>query len=134
MTNQKSDKVVEEKDYNYVTEDLKKRVGVYPMMEVQYCPYISKKVPDIINGGERKRKYGVLWSMSCIPQYHDQEDPTVIQAKAPMMLVDSDSIEDLEEMMIAQVKGTIKLYKDVESGEVVPPTFEEVANVSTGQG
>lgn len=104
------------------TEDLANRTQAYAMFDVKIAATDSfAKVPDLMTGGDRKRKYGMVMSMACIPNLHEQQEPLIVGAEMPTILIDGDSVEDLEERAITEIKGMIKIMQDTLDGKIVPP-------------
>jgi hypothetical protein len=108
------------------SEELAKRTQAYAMVDVKVVAtdkYV--KVPDIEKGGDRKRRYGIVMSMAAIPNLKDQLEPVMVTQDMPMIMIDADNFEDLEERAIAEVRGMIRILEDTLSGKIVPPTAED---------
>ena len=118
---------------NYAPSDeLLKKTKAYAMIPLRVCATDSyEKVPDIITGGERKRKYGAVICMAVIPDLSKQQEPVMLAQDIPMLMVDSDTMEDLERRLLAEVKNMIQLAQDTLDGKVVPPTAEDYATEKT---
>lgn len=126
---EKTPTTINREDYIFVTEEMSKNSNIYPIMDVQCCPMDREQVPDIASAGYRNKRYGAVISISCVPNYDKQPNPLIIQAGAPAMLVDADTIEELEKRINAEIKGTLKLYQDVQEGNV---TFGNEQEQSSG--
>ena len=120
---------VSEEFRNYApSEDLLQKTKAYAMIPLKVCATDSyEKVPDILKGGQRKRKYGAVISMAVIPDLAQQQEPVMLAQDIPMLMIDSDTMEDLEERLLVEVKNMIQLAQDTLDGKVVPPTAEDYA-------
>ena len=108
------------------SEEIAKKTQAYAMFDVKIAATDSfAKVPDILKGGDRKRKFGMVMSMACIPNLHEQEEPLIVGADMPTILVDADTIEDLEERAVAEIKGMTKILQDTLDGKIVPPIADD---------
>jgi len=120
---------ISEEFRNYApSEDLLQKTKAYAMIPLKVCATDSyEKVPDLLKGGQRKRKYGAVISMAVIPDLAHQQEPVMLAQDIPMLMIDSDTMEDLEERLLVEVKNMIQLAQDTLDGKVVPPTAEDYA-------
>ena len=109
-------------------EELLEKTKAYPMVNVRVCATKEfETVPDILTGGKRKRKYGAVISMAAIPDFEKQQEPVMVMQDIPMLLIDGDTIDELEERVVAEVRSMMKITKDTLDGKIVPPSQEDNA-------
>jgi len=122
------ERIVSEEDYSPSKEMLQK-TKAYPVMSLKVCATDKfEMVPDVETGGMRKRKYGAVIAMAVIPDLSKQQEPIMLSQDIPMLLVDSDNLEDLEERLLTEIRNMIKLTRDTLDGKVVPPTQKDYAS------
>lgn len=96
-----------------MNSEISKKTGVYPMIDVKICASRDvAKVPDLLTGGMRKRKYGMVLSMSGFPNFSQVQEPIMTPIDMPSILVDADSLDDLRERAILEVEGMIEQLRD----------------------
>jgi hypothetical protein len=112
-------------DYSASGEVLEK-TKAYPVIPVRVCATDQyERVPDLLTGGDRKRKFGAVLAMAVIPDLATQQEPVMVAQDIPMLLIDGDTLEVLEERFIEEVRGMFRLTKDTLDGKVVPPEPED---------
>lgn len=85
-------------------DNLKKRINKYPIYSVYFTPERIKRVPDLLNGGLRKRKFGLILGMGAIPDFSKMDDPPMVETmRVPQILIDADTIEDLRNAAIQEI-------------------------------
>ena len=65
--------------------------------------------------------------MAVIPDLAQQQEPVMLSQEVPMLMIDSDTMEDLEKRLLSEVTNMIRLAQDTLDGKVVPPTVEDYA-------
>tara|TARA_Y100000310_G_C20248089_1_gene607785 strand:- start:10 stop:420 length:411 start_codon:yes stop_codon:yes gene_type:complete len=121
--------ITSEEFRNYAPpEELLQKTKAYAMIPLKVCATDNyEKVPDLLTGGQRKRKYGAVISMAVIPDLAKQQEPVMLSQEVPMLMIDSDTMEDLEARLLSEVTNMIRLAQDTLDGKVVPPTVEDYA-------
>lgn len=95
------------------------------MFELLVCPARNiKKVPDLANGGMRKRKYAIVFSLSAFPDFANVAEPIMTPSGMDTMLIDADTLEDLRtravrevDDMICKIKEALEYKAKMDSGE-----------------
>lgn len=84
----------------------------YPIGEVKLPMADLKTTPDILNpqGGERLRRFGVLFGITAIPNYGEVMLQTSMLPRLEERLMDSDSLDELR----SKLHETIDLALDIE--------------------
>lgn len=101
-------------------KDLKKKTNKYPIYNVYITPERIKKVPDLLNGGLRKRKFGLILGMGAIPDFNKMDDPPMVETmRVPQILIDADTIEDLKKAAIYEITKMCTIMQKFIDGEVL---------------
>ena len=95
-----------------IDPEIKKKTGAYPIIDVKMVPVNLHTTTDILKGGQRKRKFGMVMSIAIVPGLDQEQDPLLLAPEMPTMFFDADSIEDLQERAEAELKGMIEATKD----------------------
>jgi hypothetical protein len=95
-----------------VPEELKSKTSAYPVVDVKVAPVPLKTVPDIATGGERVRRFGLVMSVAAIPDLSSMQQPLMLDASIGTMMFDADSLDELQERAIAEIKSIIAMTKD----------------------
>lgn len=85
----------------------------YIMNEVLYSPTSLKSVPDIENGGQRNRRWGISIALAIVPQL-DQMAPNsgpTILPKSPSRFFAADSLEELKARVVHELDRAMELAK-----------------------
>jgi len=129
IENYRNNDTLEEAVANYgPSEEVMKKTKAYPVLPLKVVATDEfEKVPDILTGGQRKRKYGAVIAMAVIPDLSTQQEPVMLTQDIPMLLVDGESLQDLEDRLVEEVKGMFRLTQDTLDGKIVPPTPEDYA-------
>lgn len=99
--------------------NLKKRTNRYPIFSVYFTPERVKKVPDLMNGGLRKRKFALILGIGAIPDFHKMEDPPMVETmRVPQVLIDADSIDDLKKAAINEITKICGIMQKFVDGEI----------------
>jgi hypothetical protein len=115
-----------EKPLNNNLEGLKRRTNKYPVYNVFIAPDRIKKVPDLLNGGLRKRRYGLILGMGAIPDFSKMDEtPMVETRRVPQILIDADTIQDLKDAAIREITKICDIMQKFVDGEIL--TEEEVS-------
>lgn len=93
-------------------ERILKITNAYPMATVNMCLVDTDKVPNILTGGQRKRRFGVVLSLAALPGFDQIPDPIVIDGNLPMMVIDADNTEDLEIRAIEEMKAMFRVFRE----------------------
>jgi len=101
---------------DYIVSDpaITSATNIYELFKVNVCPVETKKVPDLLTGGDRKRKFGVALSIALIPTYQQLPEPISIPQDMGAMLIDGDSLDDIKARIVAEVEMIFKAYQDME--------------------
>ncbi|RMH18644.1 MAG: hypothetical protein D6698_06845 [Gammaproteobacteria bacterium] len=69
-------------------------------------------VPDLETGGERTHRFGCWLSLNIFPDLHKQQQSpnqsAIVLPTPPTVLITADSLEDLEERLVTEIKELIK--------------------------
>jgi hypothetical protein len=83
---------------------LLEKTDIHPVVYAKVCPVMSFKTqPDLLNGGDRKRRFAVVMSLNGIPNFHMRRDPLIVPSEVDSFLLDADTIEDLRARMIREI-------------------------------
>lgn len=92
--------------------DLLKKTQAYPVIDAKLCATDKfVKVPDLLTGNRRKRRYAMVISLSGIPNFSEQPEPIIMPPQIQTVLIDSDTFEDLRERVVAEVDAMIEEIK-----------------------
>mgnify|MGYP000944929008 CR=1 FL=1 len=89
------------------------KTEVYSVIPINLCAtqeFVT--VPDIATGGKRKRRFGLVLSMSAVPNLDKQAEPLMFPANLATVFLDADSIEDLRERAIYEIDMMIDHLKN----------------------
>lgn len=112
-----------------IPEDLKKTTSSYPLVDSKIVPVQLTTVPDLINGGKRKRKFGLALSIAVVPDLDKEEDPLMLGAQLPTMFFDADTLDSLLERAQAEMEVVIKAAKEQIHNESKSENTEELKDV-----
>lgn len=102
-----------------ISDELKKKTGVYPIVDVKMVPVNLVTVPDIISGGSRKRKFGLALSITIMPDIDKEEEPIIMASDLPSLFFDGDSLDDLKERVHAELETIMEAAKDqIKNGNI----------------
>ena len=85
----------------------------YWLNEVLFTNAKMKSVTDLVNGGNRNRRWGFALSMTAIPQF-DQVPPDAgptLLPKTPTRFFAADTVEDLRARVMYEVNKVIDMMK-----------------------
>lgn len=103
-----------------------KNVGLTQALPGLALVTIPDTVTETIDGEEvtRHRKYAAYLSLGIQQSFDQIPDPIILNANIPTIVIDSDSLDSIEEELIKQVKQVFQNAKDVTSGKI---TQEDIA-------
>jgi len=107
---------IDETRYMVTDRELTEKSKSYPMMDATVCGTVTKSVPDLLTGGERKRKFAAVLSLAGLPGFDKMQDPVVIQSNLPKVLIDADSLETLRERCMAELEKMFNVFEDTING------------------
>lgn len=107
---------IDETRYMVTDRELTEKSESYPMMDATVCGTVTKSVPDLLTGGERKRKFAAVLSLAGLPGFDKMQDPVVIQSNLPKVLIDADSLETLRERCMAELEKMFNVFEDTING------------------
>ncbi len=89
------------------------KTSVYPIIDVKLCATPKfDTVPDIATGGKRKRKYGLVVSMSGIPDLANQTEPIMFPPILDSVLIDGESLDEIRERAVLEIDMMIEKIKE----------------------
>lgn len=102
------------------------KTTAYPIMDVKIVATDEfTTVPDIATGGKRKRKYGLVVSMSGIPNLDKQNEPLFFPNNLSTLMIDGDSLEEIRERAVYEIDIMIEQMREVinqmKSGKINVP-------------
>ena len=104
--------------YVVSNQELLAQTHAYPISDASIVVTPTKEVPDIATGGKRKRRYGLVLAVAGIPGFEHMEDPVLLNAGLPKVLLDGDSMEILRERAHAELDAMFNLFEDTVNGTV----------------
>jgi len=107
---------IDETRYMVTDRELTEKSKSYPMMDATVCGTVTKSVPDLLTGGQRKRKFAAVLSLAGLPGFDKMQDPVVIQSNLPKVLIDADSLETLRERCMAELEKMFNVFEDTING------------------
>lgn len=95
-----------------VNDNLTKLTGKYPLVKVCITPVQMATVPNIVTGGDRLRRCGAAFTLGILPEMDKMEQPIMINSDLPILMLDADSLSDLEERVHLEVTTIFNQLKD----------------------
>ncbi|RMG36428.1 MAG: hypothetical protein D6732_08240 [Methanobacteriota archaeon] len=75
------------------------------------------KVPDLMTGGDRARRFGACMGINIIPELDkNMADGPVLVSSPPLAFFDADSLEELRDRLVYEIDNLIELAKKHASG------------------
>lgn len=91
------------------------------MPNMGYIPSQLSRIPDLIKGGKRVKKFGAWFGMNILPQLDEQvtspDAPLILPEPPPVLLV-ADSLKELRDRLVFEIDVLIDTAKDVLSGKI----------------
>jgi hypothetical protein len=109
-----------------IPEEIRAKTNGYPVVDAKIVPVQIDQVPDLADGGERKRKFGMVLSVAIVPDLNAQLEPIMLDARIPTMFFDGDSLEDLVERAHAELESVMfSTYKQLDDLAQEAPDVKE---------
>jgi hypothetical protein len=83
----------------------------YIMQEVLYNDQSTKSVPDLEGGPDRNRRWGIVLSLTVVPQFDKvplNQGPLLLP-KTPSRFIAADSLEDLRERVNTEIDSAMSM-------------------------
>ena len=122
-------------DSRYLVQDeaLLKDTSSYPITDASIVLSPTATVPDILTGGQRKRKFAMVLSMAGLPGFQKLEDPVILSSSLPKVLIDGDSIEILRSRAHAELDAMFNVFEDSTNGTLDMTMPDEKEQVESGE-
>jgi hypothetical protein len=107
--------------YKVKDAELTENTDKYPLIRVSICPNTLSKVPDLGTGGDRTRRFGCTLSLGILPMLDEIDEPVMVNADMPTMLVDGDTLEQVKARVKAEIDMMFLAFEDnVKAQEEAP--------------
>jgi len=88
--------------------------GMHEVLPVKVCTSTRfDLVPDLLRGGNRKRKFAMVISLNGIPNFDERPDPLMIPTDLDTFLIDGDTLADLRARAILEIDRLINQIEQV---------------------